>query len=216
MPKEVLFNIMTTKDSLACIFDVTKAPLAVRSFRGQGYENASTSTLTMTGETRIEGTLYWTLTSYERALTRGFSSEGLPHPPGPQNPVCMPPSPYLRKKLIIHVKSRAHPIVGVDEREARAIETLREMISEADYRRYIKYGFILVRGHSRAIYQIFRESSHTKVWLNGQVIEEICVRIKDHAIPPTDNVIAFKVLVETSEELFRKQGNVYNMRKAVA
>jgi hypothetical protein len=30
-------------------------------------------------------------------------------------------------------------------------------------------------------------------------------------MPPTDNVIAFKIMIETSEELFKSKGNVYRM-----
>jgi hypothetical protein len=117
----------------------------------------------------------------------------------------------LRKNLRIIVKSRAKPIFNVLPQENRAIDTLREMITEEEYRKYLKFGFILVKGRSGLTYQIFRNESHTKVWKNGKVIEEICVRIKEHNIPPTDNIIAFKTIIETSENQFHKMGNVYKM-----
>jgi len=120
----------------------------------------------------------------------------------------------LKKNLTIIVKSRAAPINNVPENELIAIETLREMITETEFRKYIKYGFLLVRGTSGNVYQVFRNQSHTKVWKNGKLIEEICVRIDNDEIPPTDNVIAFKVLIEVSEEEFKKRGNVYPMAKA--
>jgi len=291
MPKEILFNIMTTRDSQAMIYNVTKAPQAIRSFRGQG-EGCHTGFTGLGGCGRpgeenplVRARSYAHYASAYSAEHNGanpysqfwstFSgdpnlpsmdppiaamwgaevhikdklevvSDPIGMVPGyrPIPPICimspstlLPDTPteiryetpqilvslvkvnvdvlaYLRKQLIVCVKSRACPIAGIDEREAKAIETLREMISETEYRKYIKYGFILVRGHSGAVYQIFREKSHTKVWEKGKLIEEICVRISDHDIPPTDNVIAFKVLIETSEDLFRKRGNVYNMRKA--
>ena len=117
----------------------------------------------------------------------------------------------LRKNLCIIVKSRALPIVNESPQENKAIETLREMISEQEFRKYLKYGFILVRGKSDLTYQVFRNKSHTMVWKNGKVIEEICIRIKDKNIPPTDNVIAFKTIIETNETNFHKLGNVYKM-----
>jgi hypothetical protein len=119
---------------------------------------------------------------------------------------------HLRKNLIISIKSRACPIPNVSNAEQTAIQTLREMISESEYRRYIKDGFILVKGDSGNIYQIFRDKSHTKVWKNGKVIKEVCVRLKGN-IPLTDNVIAFKIMVETSEKIFFEKGNVYNFEK---
>ena len=63
-----------------------------------------------------------------------------------------------------------------------------------------------------AILKIHKARYSTKVWLNGQVVEEVCVRIKN--VPPTDNVIAFRQIIQSSETEFRKLGNVYKMSKA--
>lgn len=120
----------------------------------------------------------------------------------------------IKRNLTIIVKSRAEPVYNIPENEQIAMETLREMIAETEFRKYLKYGFILVRGRSGCTYQIFRDRAHTKVWKNGKLIKEICVRIKNEKIPPTDNVIAFKVLIEGSEEDFEKLGNVYKMAEA--
>ena len=98
--------------------------------------------------------------------------------------------------------------------EMRAIETLREMITETEYRKYIVHGFIHVKGRSGYIYQVFRNRTHTKVWKKGLLIKEVCFKIKDPEIPPTDNVIAHKILIETSEEEFERLGNVYKMNRA--
>ena len=123
----------------------------------------------------------------------------------------------LKNNLIIQIKSRASSIEkypGESEPERRALETLREIISEEEFRKYLRYGFILVKGKSGATYQVFRNASHCKVWLNGQVIEEVCVQIKDKQVPKTDKLIAFKTIIETSEEQFKKLGNVYKMARA--
>ncbi len=118
------------------------------------------------------------------------------------------------KNMTIIVKSRADIIDNVPKNEMTAIETLREMITETEFRKYMVHGFILVRGASGKVYQIFRNDAHTKVWYKGQLIEEVCVRIADYRIPPTDNLIAFKTLIEINEEDFRKLGNIYNMKEA--
>jgi hypothetical protein len=119
----------------------------------------------------------------------------------------------LKSNLLIFVKSRASNdfLKNMPENEKTALETLREEVSEIEFRRYLKYGFVLVRSKSGKTYQVFRNRSHTKVWFNGKVIEEVCVRIKDSNIPLTDNVIAFKTLIEFDEEEFKKLGNVFKM-----
>ncbi len=120
----------------------------------------------------------------------------------------------LKSNLTIIIKSRAQPISNAPLNERVAIDTLREMITEEDFRKYVKYGFILVHVKNLT-YQIFRKDRHTKVWYKGKVIREVCVRLKSSTnVPPTDNVIAFKVMVETDPESFEQLGNVYHMEKA--
>jgi len=122
---------------------------------------------------------------------------------------------FTTSNLVIHIKSRARPFRDMTDSEVTAVSTLREMITEADYRKYIKYGFILVKSPQGDVYQIFRERfDHIKVWRDGKVVKEVCVRIKDGKIPPTDNVIAFKTIIETNPGEFEKMGNVYNMEAA--
>ena len=121
----------------------------------------------------------------------------------------------IKNNLVIQVKSRAVELPkNMMGNERAAMETLREMISEAEFRKYLRYGFVLVKSRSGKTYQVFRNKWHTKVWKGGKLIEEICVRIKDKNIPPTDNVIAFKTLIEADEEDFKSLGNVYKMAKA--
>lgn len=115
----------------------------------------------------------------------------------------------IRDNLQIRLPRRGELIAGVKANEAKAINTLREELSETEFRKYVKYGFVLVPGKSGKTYQVFRSQDHTKVWKGGKLLEEICVRIKDSACPPTDNVIAFKTMIEADEEHFRKCGNVY-------
>ena len=121
----------------------------------------------------------------------------------------------LKSNLAIVVKSRVETPVAVSSAEQIAMETLREFISETEFRKYLRYGFVLVKGKSGDTFQIFRNRSHTKVWRNGQVVEEVCVRIhQGENVPPTDNVIAFRSIIQSDEEAFRKLGNVYKMKKA--
>ena len=122
----------------------------------------------------------------------------------------------LKRNLVINIKSRADLMRDIPKNEQIAIETLREEITETEFRKYIKYGFVLIEGQSGKTYQVFRNRSHTKVWKGGEFIEEICVRIKDSEIPPTDNVIAFLNMIQIDENEFRKIGNIYKMHRAAA
>ena len=115
----------------------------------------------------------------------------------------------MRNNLQIRIPRRGALVAGIAANEARAVSTLREDLSETEFRKYIKYGFVLVPGKSGKTYQVFRNQDHTKVWKGGKLLEEICVRIANSKCPPTDNVVAFKTMIEADEEYFRKCGNVY-------
>jgi len=123
----------------------------------------------------------------------------------------------VKSGLVIINKSRAVPLPkNIPENERVAMETLREEVSESEFRRYLKYGFILVKGLSGDTYQIFRNQSHTKIWRGGTLVEEVCVRLSDRSIPSTDNVIAFKNIIQCSEDEFKNLGNVYRNMARVA
>jgi len=102
-------------------------------------------------------------------------------------------------------------VVADTEQERVALEALREMVTEKEYRNYIKRGFLVVRGSSGREYQLFRTKWHAKVRERGKIVAEICSRISDHKVPLTDSVIAFKIMIETDESEFEKAGNVYRL-----
>jgi hypothetical protein len=118
----------------------------------------------------------------------------------------------IKENLTIIVRNRGDSVPELPSGpECTALLSLRERITESEFRKYLKYGFIVVRGKDNKMYQIFRNKSHIKVYKNGKLVEEICVRIKDPKIPKTDNVIAFKTILETSEDQLRTMANVYKM-----
>jgi len=120
----------------------------------------------------------------------------------------------LRHNMLPVTKTRAESPWIQTPAEVIAMEALREVVTEEEFRKYLKYGFVLVRGKSGATYQVYRNRSHVKVWVGGRVVEEICVYLKTvegHAIPDTDKVVAFKAMIEADEEEFKKLGNRYRM-----
>jgi len=116
--------------------------------------------------------------------------------------------------IYVHVKSRAAPVGHVTGSEVFALESLREMLTEREYRKYLVYGFILVAAPSGRVYQVHRNRHYISVRDNGVEVEKICVYIPDMSIPPTDKLVAFKTMIETDEERFKALGNVYKMGTA--
>jgi archaellum component FlaF (FlaF/FlaG flagellin family) len=120
----------------------------------------------------------------------------------------------LRQNLSPVVKSRCEEASRISVEEAIAMEALREVVTEDEFKRYLRYGFVMVRGRSGAAYQVYRNRSHVKVWVGGKVIEEICVYLKavnGKMAPNTDKVVAFKAMIESDEEAFKTLGNRYRM-----
>lgn len=111
-------------------------------------------------------------------------------------------------------KNSAQRSIPVDSKvsaqEQKARETLREMITESEYRRYLTNGFVMVKGGKSGLwYQIF--SKQTGHWLfsykDGKLFERLCIHT-DNLCPPTDHVINMKVLAEIDEEALRKGANI--------
>ena len=88
--------------------------------------------------------------------------------------------------------------------EIKALQLLKKMLSAEDFKRYLRYGFVVVRGASGLEYQIVRGAWHLKVWNRGKKVAELCVGLKG-AMPPTDSVIARMVLAQYDEpDLWRR------------
>ncbi len=98
-----------------------------------------------------------------------------------------------------------------DESELTALNLLKMLVDSREWRRYLSYGFIMTQGPSMLRYQIVRKEHHVKVFsLFGKLLAEICVNLKSSFnTPPTDNVIAKKMMIEGDEHNFWKQSNVY-------
>lgn len=117
-----------------------------------------------------------------------------------------PPPPGTRLRQIL--QARSGPLVftrkplssPTQEREMRARETLRKVIGEENYRRYIKHGFFTVRAKSGLIYQLF--PGNTYCWKDGKRVEHLCVVLRGD-FPATDTLIVRYLMILNNEEGFR-------------
>jgi len=133
----------------------------------------------------------------------------------------------IKRNLLIKMgKSRQVLPKKITPEELKAQDTLRDMITEKEWRRYITNGFLMVRGKPgfyfpdckiekmRGLvgpfwYQIFRDQRHTKVFKDNKIVGEICIHT-DKKCPETDHVINLKLLVEFDEKQLWVGGNLRN------
>jgi len=131
-------------------------------------------------------------------------------------PVPVDPAARLREMI----QQRQGPAIIVPNRrkivqpttqmnELRARATLRRVIGDDQYRRFIKNGFITVRALSGKIYQIFPGHGMTTVWQYGKAIEKLCVVLPGD-FPPTDSMIMRYLMILNDEDDFRARANVFN------
>lgn len=96
-----------------------------------------------------------------------------------------------------------------DIREIRARQTLRRLIGEQAFQKFAVRGFITFKGNSGRTYQIFPGHEKVAVWEKGKQIEQLCV-ILTGDFPPTDSVIMRLLLIQESEDRFKKLANVFS------
>jgi len=116
----------------------------------------------------------------------------------------------IRRNMNLLIKiGRGRPIgIDIDPAEIKARETLRDMITEKDWRRFITNGFIMVKGQSGFWYQIFSKGKgDIRVFKHGKKVHTICIHT-DAECPPSDHVINMKVMVELDEPSVWNGGNV--------
>jgi hypothetical protein len=105
---------------------------------------------------------------------------------------------------------------SVSEDKARRL--LLRFVGWRRFARYMRDGFISIRGRSGKVYQIFPGSDHTSVWEPTREgyrnIEDLCVCIQDPHIPPTDSVVVRMLMIEYNEDEFRAQCNAWKGRHA--
>ena len=118
----------------------------------------------------------------------------------------------VKQNLLIKVKSRNHNLVAKwSPQEQKARDTLRDMVTEKDWRRYVTNGFVMVRGGSGYWYQIFSGDSYERiqVYKDNKRTHKICIH-SDKSCPPTDHVINMMVMVEIDEQWLWQNGNVWD------
>lgn len=101
------------------------------------------------------------------------------------------------------------PLGAGDEREQRARQTLRRLVGEEQYRKFLAHGFITVRAKSGKVYKISPGHGMTVVYSPiGKPIEKLCVVLAGN-FPPTDSLITRFLMILNDEAHFRSFANVF-------
>jgi len=110
--------------------------------------------------------------------------------------------------------------------EKKAMQSLRDVISEKEYRKYLINGYVLLTGSEYFmevdqrvrglklpfVYQVFKNRSHIKVYAKGKPVCELCIHT-DEGCPPTDHVINIKMMIEHDEKDLWDASNYHAIRK---
>lgn len=95
----------------------------------------------------------------------------------------------------------------VTQPEMVALQMMKSMLNEEEWKRYLKYGFVVVHGKSGLYYQVVRNQDHVRVYRQGKKIAELCIYVP--GVPPTDQVVAKKVMLECSEMDVWHKANIW-------
>jgi len=117
----------------------------------------------------------------------------------------------IKKNLLIPLVSRHEMLTiqaTVAEMKARA--SLRDMLAESQWGKYVTNGFIMVQGNSKKWYQIFMKQKHVRVYDKGKFIKELCIHTAANEVPPTDHVLNLKIMVECDEQAVWDNSNPYD------
>lgn len=118
----------------------------------------------------------------------------------------------LLPNLINHkgerVRANKTDFRSAKENEIVALTLLRQMVSDEVFKKYLKYGFVTIKGASGLTYQIQRKSHLIKVWNLGNLVCTLCVYLRDQTIPPTDEVVAKMLICECDEIDIWRRANI--------
>jgi hypothetical protein len=99
---------------------------------------------------------------------------------------------------------------GVEENERRAVGLLESLCDEERFGIYCQTSFLPVRGNLTGRTYLIERGSKTWGYRNGKCVEGWCIHSMGGSLPPTDDVVAIRGLIEGNEQEFMAIGNRNN------
>ena len=136
---------------------------------------------------------------------------------------CFKPQATPREQLRQAIAQRLAPAIHVlrkaltpaEEQETRARGTLRRVVGDEKFQRYLRCGFVTVRNPRNGLtYQCFPGHGGVKVWKDGKMVESWCVFLQGN-FPPTDQLITRYLMVLNNPDQLRAIANVSQGRNSV-
>lgn len=132
-------------------------------------------------------------------------------------PVVVAPGDRLRQiirdRMAPAIRVRRSLEIPMDVREIRARETLKRIIGDKAFRRFIRDGFITVVPKSGLTYRIYPGHGITEVYDRGIMVERLCVVLQG-SFPPTDSLIMRYLLILNDEGEFSKYAIKHSVRSS--
>jgi hypothetical protein len=121
----------------------------------------------------------------------------------------------IRRQLAPDIFVRRPEIWGVEltPEERRARTLLCELVGEKAFVRYVKKGFLMVRGKTGILYKISGGHCKIETFLpqaggGYKPYESICIVFKEYSLPFTDGVVMRLLLIQNDEFGMRRMANV--------
>ena len=109
----------------------------------------------------------------------------------------------IQSRMAPRIITSRTPMRRPDAREIRARETLKLILTDEEYRGFLKNGFVSIVAKSGLIYQVFPGHGITCVYDRGKMIERLCVVLRGD-YTETDSVIMRCLLILNDEAEFKK------------
>lgn len=101
-----------------------------------------------------------------------------------------------------------------DPRETRAHDTLQLLIGPQRYRQYLKNGYVTIHSHQNGkTYQVYPGTKFTHVHDKGKREQDLCIYLA-HDFPPTDQLIAKILLIQTDPNHYHHIANKHHPNPA--
>lgn len=114
----------------------------------------------------------------------------------------------IRQNLASSPHAYQHFPSDATEAELKALRLLKSLLMPADFKRYLKKGFIVAQGPSGIQYKIKRKHHAVRAFFCGKSLASLCIYVPDRSIPPTDEVITRLMMIRCNEKALWAGANV--------
>jgi hypothetical protein len=124
----------------------------------------------------------------------------------------------IQARITPAIHTQRQPVsISQDPREVKAHDTLRLLIGLQRYRQFLKNGYVTIHSQQNGkTYKVYPGTKFTHVYDHGQREQDLCIYLA-HDFPPTDQLIAKILLIQTDPNHYHRIANKFHpCQRAVA